>query len=641
MNIPSQEVDMIPEDTLPKLLKRNYEKYGDKKIAMREKDYGIWQPFTWKDSYEKVKFFSLGLMGLGFKRGDKLCILGDNKPEWVWAELAAQAAGGIAIGVFTDCRPEEVKYYLENSDSVILIAGDQEQVDKGLRIKDELPLLKKIIYWEGKGMWNYSDPILASFEEILDLGKKYEKTDKDFFEKNIEKGKADDIAIFCYTSGTTGKPKGAMISHRQLITTISRISETEQFSDKDNYVCFLSPAWVTDQGLSISNSMLNGIILNFPESPETVREDIREIGPSFLFFAPSLWENLMSTVQAKIPDSSFIDRFLFKVFSTVAYRAAECDLGGGQNCWLWKTLQFVGHFLIYRELLDKLGLSKIKACYTGGAALSPNLLQFFMGIGVNLKQMYGSSECALISMHRGGDCYPETSGRVTKGMEVRLSKKGEILIRGEHFFSGYYKMESKAIVDEEGWFHTGDFGTINDNGHIIVMDRMDDVRQIAGGHSFSPQYIEIRLRFSPYIRNALVLGEEDQTDILVVVNVDFDNVGRWAETHRIPYTTMSDLSQKPEVIELIRGEIQKINRILDEWSKIRKFVNLHKDFDPDEAELTRTRKLRRRFVEAGYSDLRKAMFENRETFTTESEILYQDGRRGTIKADIKINKVGR
>jgi len=639
MNISNQKVDIMPEETLPKLLKRNYEKYGDNQVAMREKDYGIWQPFTWKDSYEKIRVFSLGLMALGFKRGDKLCILGDTKPEWVWAELAAQAAGGIPIGVFTDCRPEEVKFYLENSDSVILIAGDQEQVDKGLRIKDELPLLKKIIYWEMKGMWNYSDPILASFEEILDLGKKFEETHKDFFEKSIEKGKADDIAIFSYTSGTTGNPKGVMLSHRQLISGIRRIRETEQFSDKDNYVCFLSPAWVTDQGLSITNSMLTGMTLNFPESPETVREDIREIGPSFLFFAPSLWENLMSMVQAKIPDSIFLDRFLFRVFSAVAYRAADSDIGRQKNRWLWKTLQFIGHFLMYRDLLDKLGLSKIKACYTGGAALSPDLLKFFMGIGVNLKQMYGSSECPIIAMHRGGDCYPETSGAVVKGMEVRLSKKGEILIRGGNLFSGYYKMESKAIVDEQGWFHTGDFGTIRDDGHIIVMDRMEDVRQTAGGHSFSPQYLEIRLRFSPYIRNALVMGEEDQTDIISVINVDFENVGRWAETHRIPYTTMSDLSQKPEVIELTRGEIQKVNMLLDEWNKIRKFVNLHKDFDPDEAELTRSRKLRRKFVETGYNELRKAMFENREAFTTESEILYQDGRQGKITTDIKINAV--
>jgi long-chain acyl-CoA synthetase len=631
---------MTTVDTLPKLLKRNYEKYGDKKIAMREKDYGIWQSFTWKDYYEKVKYFSLGLLSLGFKPGDKICILGDNKPEWIWAEVAAQAARGSAVGIFTDCVPAEVKYYLEDSESVVLVARDQEQTDKGLEVKDELPSLKKIVYWEEKGMWSYDDPILAGFDEVLELGREYEKAHPSLFEENVEKGNADDIAVLCYTSGTTGNPRGAMLSHRQVMTILQHVWELDHFSDNDNYICFLPPAWVTDQLTGVTSSLMTGMILNFPESPDTVQEDIREIGPNFLFYGPRLWESVIHTVQANYSDARWIERFLYKLFLPVAYNNADCSLGMGKHCGRCKVLHFLGRWLVYREILDKMGLSKIKVCYTAGAALSPDIIRFLIGIGVNIKQMYGLSECAIIARHRGGDILPETTGPVIKGMEVRISEQGEILLRGEHMYSGYYrKPEATAEKMRNGWFCTGDFGNIQDSGHLIVMDRMEDLRDLAGGRKFSPQYSEIRLRFSPYIRDALVMGQEDETDVVAVINIDFSNVGRWAEEHHIAYTTMTDLSQKPGVIKLIEGEIRKVNRVLPEWSRIKKFVNLHKDFDPDEAELTRTRKLRRSFVEDRYNALRETMYTGGQEFVTKSEIHYRDGRQGTITSHIKINTV--
>ena len=630
----------MTENTLPKLLKKNADKYGDRKIAMRVKDRGIWQRFTWKDYYERVKYFSLGLISLGIKRGDKISILGENKPEIFWAELAAQAAGGTAVDIYTDCTPPEVKFFVTDSDSTFVVAHDQEQVDKIFQIKDDLPLVKKVIYWDPKGLWNYEDPILISFPEVIHLGQSYERDHSGLFEENIEKGEGDEIAIICYTSGTTGLPKGAMISQKGLVTIAQAWRDVDHWCDQDRYVSFLHPAWITEQAVGVAGQLVSGMEVNFPEEPETVQENIREIGPTILFFAPRLWENINRMIQAKVTDTSALRKWIYHLLLPLGYKTAEyCSSKKGLGLF-WRILYHIANWVLFRPLRDRVGLSQIRCAYTAGSAVSPDILNYFQAIGVNIKQLYGGSEQGLVTIHLDGEIKYETSGTPMPGVEVRLSPEGEILVKGDNIFSGYYKnLEATRKKIRDSWYYTGDFGYIDDDRHLVVIDRMEDLKELKGGQKFSPQFAEIRLRFCPYIKDALVIGGEDKDLVTAIINIDLDNVSRWAEARRIPYTTFTDLSQKPEVIELIKKDIQRINKFLPEWSRIRKFVNLYKEFDADEAELTRTRKLRRTFVESRYSDLITALYGKDREYNVEASVTYRDGRKGVIKTSIHINEM--
>jgi long-chain acyl-CoA synthetase len=628
------------ENTLPKLLKKNAEKYGDQRVSMRVKDRGIWQRFTWKDYYENVKYFSLGLISLGMKRGDKVSILGENKPEIFWAELGIQAAGGTVVGIYTDCTPPEVKFFVMDSDSTFVVAHDQEQVDKLLQIKEDLPLVKKVIYWDPKGLWNYEDPVLISFSQMTELGKDYEKIHSGLFEESVQNGEGEEIALICYTSGTTGLPKGAMISHRGLVAIAQAWRDVDHWSDSDRYVSFIPPGWVAEQAVGVAGQLVSGMEVNFPEEPETVQENIREIGPSILFFAPRLWENINRMVQAKITDTSAMRRWLYHVFLPIGYKTAEFRSSKKGLGLFWKFYNYMAHVFLFRSLKDRVGLSRIRCAYTAGSAVSPEILNYFQAIGVNIKQLYGGSEQGLVTIHLDGEIKYETCGPPMPGVEVRLSPDGEILVRGDNIFSGYYKnFEATQEKIREGWYYTGDFGYIDDDRHLVVIDRMEDLKELKGGRKFSPQYAEIRLRFCPYIKDALVIGGEDKDYVTAIINIDLDNVGRWAEARHIPYTTFTDLSQKLEVVELIKKDIQRINQFLPEWSRIRKFVNLHKEFDADEAELTRTRKLRRTFVESRYNDLITALYGQDREYHVEASITYRDGRQGLIKTAIQINPV--
>jgi long-chain acyl-CoA synthetase len=628
------------EDTLPKLLKMNAEKYGDRRIAMRVKDRGIWQRYTWKDYYERVKYFSLGLISLGMKRGDKISILGENKPEIFWAELGVQAVGGTMVGIFTDCTPPEVKFYVTDSDSTFVVAHDQEQVDKLLQIRDDLPLVKKVIYWDPKGLWNYEDPILISFTEMIELGKEHEKKHPGLFEEYIENGKGEEIALICYTSGTTGLPKGAMVSHRGMVAIAYAWRDVDHWSDNDRYVSFIPPGWIAEQAVGVAGQLVSGMEVNFPEEPETVQENIREIGPSILFFAPRLWENINRMIQAKITDTSALRRWIYRLFLPIGYKTAEYRSSKKGLGPFWGFLHQFAHWLLFRPLRDRVGLSRIRCAYTAGSAVSPEILNYFQAIGVNIKQLYGGSEQGLVTIHLDGEIKYETCGPPMPGVQVRLSPEGEILVKGDNIFSGYYKnLEATQEKIHDGWYSTGDFGYIDDDRHLVVIDRMEDLKELKGGRKFSPQFAEIRLRFCPYIKDALVVGSEDKDYVTAIINIDLDNVGRWAEARRIPYTTFTDLSQKPEVIELIKKDIQRINKFLPEWSRIKKFVNLHKEFDADEAELTRTRKLRRTFVEGRYEDLITALYGEDQEYNVEASITYRDGRKGVIKTAIQINQV--
>jgi len=631
----------MPLETLPQVLKTNYEKYGSHVVAMRVKDRGIWQEYTWEDYYHKVKQFCLGLVSLGLQKGDKVSILGENKPEWFWAELAVQSAGGAAVGIFTDCLPEEVKYYVEHSDSTFVVVHDQEQVDKLLEIKNDITKVKKVIYWDPKGLWTYTDPILLSFDAVISLGRDYEKKHPHLFDEMVDHGTGEDIGAFCYTSGTTGLPRGGMLNQTWLVKSIEAWGHLDGWFGKNyEYLSFIPPAWITEQGIGVAACLLGPMVVNFPEEPETVQENIREIGPDILFFGARLWENLNRMVQAKMIDSSFLRRLIYRTALPLGLKIADMKSGEKKITLLWKIIYFLAYHAVFRQLRDRLGLSNLKVVYSAGAAVSPDIIRYFKALGIDIRLFYGSTEQGVMTMPREGDIRPETSGPPVPWVEVRLAEDGEILIKNEYPYSGYYKdYEATESKIKDGWFYTGDFGHMNKDGHLIVIDRMDDLKELAGGKKFSPQYSEIRLRFSPYIKDALVIGGPDKEYVTALINIDLDNVGRFAEAHHIAYTTFTDLSQKKEVIGLIAKEIARVNETLPEWTRMRRFVNLHKEFDADEDELTRTRKLRRTFVEDKYKELIGALYSNDDTYKVEADVTYRDGRKGTIETSIHVNEV--
>mgnify|MGYP001065412157 CR=1 FL=1 len=629
------------DDTWPRVLKRNYEKYGDK-IAMRSKTFGLWRPYTWEDYYINVKYLALGLLALGFETEDKVAIIGDNAPQWYYAELAAQANHGASVGIYSDLTPPEVRYIVQNSDAKFAIIEDQEQVDKFLEIKDELPLLKEVIYWDPKGLIHYDDSILISYQQVLQLGKEYEETHSGLFERNVETGNADDICALVYTSGTTGAaPKGAAISHRQLRCSAQNLVHNDQWQVGDNVVSYLPPAWVAEQWFGIGCHLLSGCTLNFPEGPETQQQDIREIGPDMIFYGARLWEAQAAMVQAKIIDSDTLKRFSYHLLLPIGYKMADLEFEKKAPSLFWRILYAIANIFLFRPSRDSLGLSKARTCLTAGAMLSPDAFRFYHALNLRLKSMYGSTEGGFASSPRTTDIKPESQGLPNLGVEVRITNDGEILNRQEGTFSGYYKAPEKTTeVVKDGWFYSGDGGFIDDDGHIIFMDRLKDLVELASGDKLAPQYVESRLKFSPYIKDAWVVVGRDKTYPAAVIVIDYDNVGRWAEQRRIPYTTFADLSQKPEVYDLIKRDIARVNRALLEPLRIRKYANLHKEFDPDEAELTRTRKLRRGFMEERYAEMIGALYSDKKELPVVAQVKYRDGRVGTIKTVINIKQIG-
>jgi long-chain acyl-CoA synthetase len=626
--------------TLPQLLKDNYEE-APNKIALRFKDFGIWKTYTWADYFEHVKALALGLAALGAKNGDTVGIIGENQPPWYWGEIATQALGGICVGIFVDAVPSEIKYILEHSDASFVIAHDQEQVDKVLDIRDELPLLKKIIYWDPKGLWFYNDPMLMSLDQVEDLGRDFEKSHAGYFGETVAKGNEDDCAVICYTSGTTGLPKGAMLSHKTLIEVRKAWAEPDPCFEGDDYLSFLSPAWATEQYLGVAGGFLSKFVVNFPEAAETVQDNIREIEPHVLFYGARQWESINAMIHVKMANAGWLNRWVHHVIMPVAYKYMDKRLQG-HTIGIWGLfMEMLGNVLIQRPLRNKLGLNKTRYAYTAGAAVSPDIIRFFQAVGINVKQLYGLSETGVNTVHRDRDVDPATSGTALPRNEVKISPEGEILIRTDMMFLGYYKdpEAKKEKVDSEGWFHTGDFGYIDEKSHLIVIDRMADMKELEGGHKYSPQFTEIRLRFSPYIKDALILGGKKQAYVTGIINIDFENVGRWAEANHIAYTTFLDISQKDEVADLIKRDISSVNRVLPEEARIKRFVCLHKEFDADEAELTRTRKIRRSFVEERYKNIIDGMYTENDEIGVKSEVTYRDGRKSVMRAFVKVRSL--
>ena len=608
---------------------------------MREKEGGIWRPITWEQYHEKVKHIALGLMELGLRRGDKVAMIGDNRPEGLWTEMATLCAGGIAVWLFQDCLMDEVQYIIEHSDTKFLVCEGQEEVDKGLSIKDKCPELERIIWDDPKGMRHYDDPILHSLESIIRSGQAVDRQNPGQFEKLVAEGHGEDVALLFYTSGTTSLPKGVLLTHHNMLTMGEHLMEVDPCYPTDDFVSFLPFAWIGEQMMSISCGLLLGFTINFPEEPETAQSDLRAIGPHVMFAPPRLYEQMTRTVQVKHLDAGFIKRHVHQLAMKIGYQVAEKTFRKMPVALHWRLLRRVAYLAVHKKLRDHLGLSRIRNAYTGGAALGPDHFRFFHALGVNLKQIYGQTEIAGISVvHRTNDIKFDTVGKPIPGTEVAITAEGEIISRGSSVFVGYYKdpgATQKTLVD--GWLYSGDRGFIDEDGHLVVFDRSKDVMTLRDGRPFSPQYLETRLKFSPYVKDAWVIG--DQRDyVAAVVCIDYSVASRWADSKGLNYTSYPELSQKKEIYDLIAGQIQEANTDLPEPARIRRFVNLYKEFDADDDELTRTRKLRRAFVEKRYEEIVKALYGNQDLLHMDTTITYEDGREARIRTDIKIRDIG-
>jgi long-chain acyl-CoA synthetase len=626
-------------DTIPKLFLSQYNKFPHDRVAVVQKDFGIWQTFTWQEQYETVKYFALGLQQLGLKKGDMVSIVGDSDRHWYWSRWAIMVAGGIVVGMYADSIPSELKYIAAHSDSKFVIADDQEQVDKMLLIQSELPEMKKIIFWDPKGLDNYTEDILISYDEVIDEGRKYENKNPDAFDKCINESKPEDIALLVYTSGTSAEPKGAILTHECVLESIRIYNRSEPFLENDRFFASPMPAWIA--GPLFSTWVLYcGCTMYYPEEAETLQDNTREIAPEIMFYGARFWESIASLVLAKMVDATRIKRWLYFRALPIGYKVAEYKMQNKrQPLWL-RTANVIAYWLVFRPLKDKLGLSRTRVGITAGAMTSPDTFKFFHAIGINLKQSYGMTEAMPVTHHRDGDINFETLGSIVANCEIRILDSGEILIRGNNVFSGYYHMPEKtAEVLQDGWFHTGDAGHVTNEGHVVILDRVDELRELSGGDRFAPQYIEARLRFSPYIKDAMVLGDGSRDTVNALINIDFDNCSRYAESHKVVYTTFNDLSQKKEIIDLIRKDIRRVNQTLPEFSRVFKFANLHKELDADEAELTRTRKLRRTVLENRLKELIDAVYSDNPTYAAAANINYQDGRTGTIKTVVQVNYV--
>jgi long-chain acyl-CoA synthetase len=644
MSIPDDPIGPLPPDgnTIPKAFVKTAKRLGHDHIAMRKKKYGIWQEYSWAESLQHVHDFCMGLVSLGLERGDKVSIVGDNDLEYYWAEIAAQAAGAATIGIFTDATPRELEFLVNNSDTVFIVAHDQEQCDRALEIRDSVSQVKKVIYWDPKGLIGYDVPWLISFTEVEEMGRQYAAEHPGKFEALVEQGQPDDIAVLSYTSGTTSLPKGAIISHSNLLYGSQHAATIMPVYQGDDYVSFSPLAWITEQSLGLTMHAVTGMIVNFPEKAETVQQDIREIAPVMLLFPSRLWESLVRMVQANMNDAHWVNRILYRVFLSIGMKIADMQDRNERLNPFWRFLQFIGELALFAPLRDKLGLSRIRYAYTSGAATSPDILRFFRAIRVDLHQLYGSTECQGHTIHYPGDVRLGTVGRPLPTVQVMIDDDSQILVKSRSVFQGYYKSEEKTeeAFTDDGWFQTGDAGYIDQNGHLIYLDRMNDLITLAGDKHFSPQYIEGRLKFSPYIQDVMAVGSFDMPYVSVLMTIHFDNVARWAEKRGIAFTTMVDLSQKDRVADLILDDINRTNETLPDEARIRRFVILPRAFDADESELTRTRKLRRRFMEQKYGDILNAIYGGDDIVIVRSEVSYQDGRVGHTETEVRVRDVG-
>ena len=626
--------------TLPRLLERNARELGHRP-AIREKDRGIWQTWDWRQYLDQVRDLALGLASLGFRRGDRLSVIGDNRPRLYWAQVAAQSLGGVSVPVYQDSIARELAYVWNHAEVSVIVAEDQEQVDKVAALRDELPALRLVVYDDPRGMTGYRHDWLKSFEEVQEAGRKFGVEHRGFFENQIELGRAEDVAVISYTSGTTGNPKGAMITHANAIGVAESFRQASHLVPEDTSLAYLPMAWAGDSVYTLFASLEAGFCANCPESPETVQRDLRELGPSTLLAPPRIWENMLTAVLVRAADATPLKRRTFDYFRAAAERAEILRTEGKPLPARLRLATALGEFFVYGPVRDQLGLRRTKWALTGGAPLGPDTFRFFRSIGVNLKQVYGSTETTgLVSLQPDQEANPTTAGRPVPGVEVKIGDRGEVLVKGCTVFKGYFRNESatQEVIDPDGWFRTGDAGFIDPRGHLVIIDRAKDVGTLTDGTPFAPQFIENKLKFSPYVREAVAFGN-DKPFVAAMIAIDPGTVGNWAERRGIPYTSYMDLSQKPEVREMIREEIRRGNETLPEATRIRRFLLLTKDLEADDAEITRTRKVRRRYVADKYSTVIDALYGGAGEAELSTSITYEDGRQATIQSRVRIEDV--
>ncbi len=623
--------------TIPQLLRWRVLETGEK-IALREKDFGRWNCYSWNHYYEFVRKTGLGLQKIGFGKGDKIAIISDNIPEALFVAIGAQAVGGLSAAIYQTSLPDEIGDILNYLGVSAVFCNDQEQVDKVADVREKIPQVKKVIYEDSRGMRSYqSDSWFMHIDELYNLGDEYHHSDPELFDALIDQGKPDEVCHFCLTSGTTGLPKGAMLTHRNYINMGLQLAEVDPLEETDEYVSFLPFAWIGEQMNSFGVAMATGIAINFPESVETSMDDLKEIGPHFMFGAPRIYETIRSQIWLKIDESYWLNRVVYNFFMKIGERAAGYRMSGRKMPVNLQVLAWLGKQIIFRPLVNQIGFLRLRRAYTGGAALGPELFTFYQAIGVNLKQIYGQTEIVGIAyMHRDGDVRPDTVGKPLPGTECRISEEGEILSRSDSVTPGYYNLPEKTEeLLEGGWLHSGDAGYIDENGHLVVIDRISDVMHTSKGEMFSPMFLENRLKFSPYIKEAVIFGNNREY-VSALINVDPVVVGKWAEDRGLSFSTFMELSSLSEVAELILGEITKINANSEKpHFRIHRFALLYKLLDMDDGELTKTGKIRRKFVREKYSNLYEALYDPTVTDkNVDAFYQYQDGQTTTVNTTI-------
>jgi long-chain acyl-CoA synthetase len=629
--------------SLPELLVKNVARFGDRRVALREKEFGIWQSVTWQQYLEHVRDFSLGLLSLGLKSGDSVGIIGGNRPEWIYAELAVQATGAIPFGIFQDSILSEVAYIIDHSGASVIVAEDQEQVDKILDLKEQLPRIKKIIYTDPKGLWDYEEKdLLIEFIEIERLGRQMHQKDPERFNNNVQALKEEDLAVICYTSGTTGDPKGTLLTHKNILSMVASLNEVDPKLPNDQFLSFIPLPWIVEQTMSVFSALYAGYTVNFPEESDTALADLYEIAPSLIVASPRMWEGISREVMVKHLDASFLKKFIYDLCLPIGYRWADFKFEKQKPPLGWKLLYWLAYAAMFRALRDRLGFSKVRSAMTGGAALGPDVFRFFHALGVNLKQIYGQTEVAGYStIHKDGDINFDSVGIPVPQAEVTIFEPdaegvGQVISRGPGLFQGYLKNEEETkntIID--GWLHSGDAGYFTEDGHLVIIDRVKDLMHLKSGAKFSPMFIENKLKFCPYIVESVVLGHE-QDYVTAMICIDYKHVGKWAEESRINYTTYSDLAGKGEVYNLIEREVVRVNATLPEKARIAKFLLLYKELDADDEELTRTKKIRRKFINQKYTKEIAALYHDIEELPIETIIRYQDGKTATLRTNLII-----
>ncbi|WP_426077188.1 AMP-binding protein [Janthinobacterium sp. PSPC3-1] len=613
------------------------------KPAFREKYLGIWQTWTWQDVNAEVRALACGLAAIGFQRGMNLAIIGDNRPRLYWAMLAAQSLGGVPVPLYQDAPAADMAYVLQDAHIQYAIVEDQEQVDKLLELKNLYPHVAHIAYDDERGMRHYHQPELISFAGLQALGREYDRAHPGFFEAAVEAGRGTDSAVILYTSGTTGKPKGVCQSHAALLSAGEGCVAFDQLTDDEDILSYLPMAWVGDCLFSLAQAMVAGFTVNCPESGDTVMIDMREIGPTCYFAPPRVFENMLTSVMIRMEDASSIKRRVFSHFMDVARRCGAQILDGKPVALMDRLSYQLGNVLVYGPLKNVLGLSRVRVAYTAGAAIGPDLFRFYRSIGVNLKQLYGSTEtCAYVCLQPDGNIKFDSVGLPAPGVEVKLAANGEVLVRSPATMSGYYhRPEATAeVIDADGYFHTGDAGVFDSEGHLKIIDRAADVGKMNCGAIFAPNYIENKLKFFPFIKEVVAFGH-GRDQVCAFINIDIEAVGNWSERRGIAYAGYTDLAAREETYGLIRDCIEQVNAELAadplmDRTQVHRFLVLHKELDPDDDELTRTRKVRRKFIAEKYAVLISALYEGKTSQFIETQVKFEDGRTGSTSADLHI-----